>query len=89
MTTALNVWTGPGETFTLLDVLPAGTKVPVTGEVEGEWAEISYDGLSRWVNAAYLTEEKPQPEGGGARSPRRLGPLRRRTARRVPRWRAA
>ncbi len=62
MTTALNVWTGPGETFTLLEVLPAGTKVPVTGEVEGEWAEISYDGLSRWVNAAYLTEEKPQPE---------------------------
>jgi len=62
MTTALNVWSGPGETFTLLDVLPAGTKVPVTGEVDGDWAEISYDGLSRWVNAAYLTDEKPQPE---------------------------
>jgi hypothetical protein len=61
MTTALNVWSGPGESFTLLEVLPAGTKVPVTGEVEGEWAEISYDGLSRWVNAAYLADEKPRP----------------------------
>jgi hypothetical protein len=63
MTTALNVWSGPGETYTLLDVLPAGTKVAVTGEVvDGAWAEISYDGLSRWVNADYLVEEKPQPE---------------------------
>ncbi|HJR37796.1 MAG TPA: SH3 domain-containing protein [Nocardioidaceae bacterium] len=63
LTTALNVWTGPGEDYTLLEVLPAGTKVPVTGEVvDGAWAEISYDGLSRWVNADYLVEEKPQPE---------------------------
>jgi Bacterial SH3 domain len=63
MTTDLNVWTGPGEEYTLLDVLPAGTKVAVTGEVvDGAWAEISYDGLSRWVNADYLVEEKPQPE---------------------------
>jgi hypothetical protein len=63
MTTALNVWTGPGESYTLLDVLPQGTKVAVTGEVvDGAWAEISYDGLSRWVNAAYLVEEKPEPE---------------------------
>jgi hypothetical protein len=63
MTADLNVWSGPGETSTLIDVLPAGTKVPVTGEVvDGQWAEISYQGLSRWVNAAYLAEEKPQAE---------------------------
>lgn len=63
MTTALNVWSGPGEGHTLLEVLPAGTRVPVTGEVaHGAWTEISYDGLSRWVNAAYLADEKPQPE---------------------------
>jgi Bacterial SH3 domain len=62
LTTDLNLWTGPGENYTLLDVLPTGTKVAVTGDVEGPWAEISYDGLSRWVNADYLAEEKPQPE---------------------------
>ena len=62
MTTALNVWSGPGEQFTLLDVLPTGTKVPVTGNVEGQFAEISYAGVSRWVTAAYLVDEKPQPE---------------------------
>ena len=62
MTTALNVWSGPAETYDLLTVLPAGTKVAVTGDVEGEWAEVSYEGLSRWVNAAYLVDNKPQPE---------------------------
>jgi hypothetical protein len=56
----LNVWSGPGERHTLLDVLPAGSRVAVTGEVaDGRWAEISHDGLSRWVNAAYLTREDP------------------------------
>lgn len=62
MTTALNVWSGPGEQFTLLDVLPTGTEVPVTGQVEGQFAEISYDGVSRWVTAAYLVDEKPAEE---------------------------
>ena len=62
MTTELNVWSGPSEEFTLLTVLPTGTKVPMTGEVEGQFAEISYEGVSRWVTAAYLVDEKPEPE---------------------------
>lgn len=62
MTTALNVWSGPGEQYTLLDVLPTGTKIPVTGQVDGLFAEVSYEGASRWVTAAYLVDEKPQPE---------------------------
>ncbi|MGH2578485.1 MAG: SH3 domain-containing protein [Actinomycetota bacterium] len=63
MTAALNVWSGPGESYTLLDVLPFGTKVPVTGEVvDDEWAEIVLDGESHWVNADYLSSEKPETE---------------------------
>lgn len=63
MTTALNVWSGPDDTFALLEVLPAGTRVPVTGDVvDGQWAEISYQGLSRWVNAEYLVDELSRPE---------------------------
>ena len=62
MTADLNVWSGPGEDYTLLEVLPAGTKVPVTGEVfGGQWAQIEHEGLSRWVNADYLSADKPQP----------------------------
>lgn len=67
MTTDLNLWTGPGESYTLLDVLPTGTKVAVTGEEQNGYAEIRYDGLARWVNAAYLSEEDPtaEPETAG------------------------
>jgi hypothetical protein len=60
LTASLNVWSGPGEQHTLLDMLPAGSRVAVTGEIaDGQWAEISYEGLSRWVNADYLTEDDP------------------------------
>lgn len=62
LTAPLNVWSGPGESYELLDVLPFGTKVAVTGQVDGGWAEVVIDDASRWVNAAYLADEKPQPE---------------------------
>ncbi len=62
MTTALNVWSGPGESFELIDVLPEGTKIGVTGETDGQWAEVVLDAQSRWVNADYLSETKPKPE---------------------------
>ena len=62
VTVLLNVWTGPGEDTTYLTALPAGTKVAVTGETEGIWAEIVRDGKSRWVKGAYLAEKLPEPE---------------------------
>lgn len=62
LTTALNVWTGPGEGYTFITVLPTGSEVPVSGEVEGDWAEIVRDGKSRWVRAAYLADDRPEPE---------------------------
>jgi hypothetical protein len=63
----LNVWSGPGEKYTLLDVLPARSKVPVTGDVvNGQWAEISYERRSRWVNADYLVETLPDPPSRSA-----------------------
>ena len=61
MTARLNVWSGPGETFRLLDVLPSGTRVAVTGRTQGEWAQIVRDGTARWVRAGYLSTDKPQP----------------------------
>lgn len=60
-TTRLNVWTEPTESSTLLDVLDPREKVAVSGEVKGPWAEIVVDHESRWVHAAYLSEDKPQP----------------------------
>jgi hypothetical protein len=62
LTAPLNVWTGPGERFKLLDVLPFGTKVGVTGKAKNGYAEIVLDGEARWVNADYLADKKPKPE---------------------------
>ena len=62
LTAPLNVWTGPGEDYTLVTVLEEGSRVAVTGEVTGAWAEIVWEDQSRWVRAEYLVAEKPQPE---------------------------
>jgi 3D (Asp-Asp-Asp) domain-containing protein len=57
-TTDLNVWSVP-VVGTLLDVIPKGSKVYVTGKVDGIWAEIVRDEKSRWVKAQYLSATKP------------------------------
>jgi hypothetical protein len=62
VTTLLNVWTGPTETSTLVDVLEEGEKVAVSGVEKGEWAEVVLDEKSLWVHGAYLSETKPRPE---------------------------
>ena len=58
-TTDVNVWSTAGGTGTLLTVLDKGSKVSVTGEIDGIWAQIVRDGVSRWVKAQYLSATKP------------------------------
>ena len=57
-TTDVNLWSLP-LTGVLLDVLPKGTKVSVSGKIDGIWAEVVSDGKSRWVKAQYLAATKP------------------------------
>jgi uncharacterized protein YraI len=57
-TTDVNLWSVP-LTGVLLDVLPKGTKVSVSGKVDGLWAEVVSAGKSRWVKAQYLSATKP------------------------------
>jgi len=64
-TTDVNVWSIP-LVGTLLDVLPKGTKVSVTGKVDGIWSEIVSDGKSRWVKTQYLSATKPVASTAGA-----------------------
>ncbi len=61
MTSNLNLWAAPQETGKPLDVLQAGGTVAVTGLVKGGFAQILYDDQVRWVNADYLSEDKPKP----------------------------
>ena len=68
-TAALNIWTGPKQQGPRADhVIEWGTKIAVTGQVVGQWAEVllprdnGNGPVIRWVNATYLAEKKPRPE---------------------------
>lgn len=61
----LNIWSGPGERSKRVGLLDAGTKVAVTGQVQGRWAEVllgkGKKQQVRWVNNDFLLKRKPQP----------------------------
>jgi hypothetical protein len=62
-TAPLNVWAGPREQGPNFRVLDSGSKVAVTGQRVGNWAEVLVEGKRvRWVNATYLANHKPRPE---------------------------
>ncbi|MGH2558627.1 MAG: SH3 domain-containing protein [Thermomicrobiales bacterium] len=56
----LNLRAGPGTGEDVLDVMPAGAEVILTGESSRGFVSVSYDGQEGWAAAAYLTS------GGGA-----------------------
>jgi hypothetical protein len=61
-TADLNVWTGPGEQGPRLGLVKARTRLAVTGQTAGHWAEVLLQGNRvRWVNADYLARHKPAP----------------------------
>jgi hypothetical protein len=61
-TEELNVWTQPREKGKKVEVLEWATKVGLTGQSVGHWAEAVIDGKVRWVNADDLAKNKPEPE---------------------------
>ena len=64
-TALLNIWEEPREKGKRLGLIRWGTKVAVTGQVVGHWAEVLLPGgkrqVARWVNADYLANKKPKP----------------------------
>ncbi len=61
-TAALNVWEHPREQGRKVGLVAAGSKVAVTGQVVGHWAEVLVKKRTvRWVNADYLANKKPRP----------------------------
>jgi MSHA biogenesis protein MshQ len=52
----LNMRAGPGTTYTILDVLPRGTNVPVVGRTStGRWIQVIYEGTTGWLSAPYTS----------------------------------
>lgn len=60
-TTALNIRTGPGTNFNVLDTLLAGENVEVTECVSNGWCHIEHDGPNGWVSSSYLAAPAPAP----------------------------
>ena len=63
-TALLNIWEKPREQGKRFGLIQWGSKVAVTGQVVGNWAEVllGKDEVVRWVNADYLANTKPKPK---------------------------
>lgn len=61
-TTAVNLRSGPGTDYQVLDVVPAGASVRAT-DASGNWAKVTYDGQTGYVSAAYFTRVDSADEG--------------------------
>jgi uncharacterized protein YraI len=60
-TTALNFRSGPGTSYSIIRVIPAGGIVAHTGTVQNSFYEVGYSGTYGWVHKDYLT-----PAGGSS-----------------------
>lgn len=70
-TEALNVRSGAGKHFPVVDKLSAGDKVSITGRTSGDWAQILIDKKPAWVAGAFLSTKKPSVavSGGISQAP--------------------
>ncbi len=68
---AVNVRTGPGKTFGIVDQLTAGEVVEVTECAPSNFCFVEHDGPDGWVSASFLTSveddaEEPPVDSGGS-----------------------
>lgn len=63
---SLELWSSPLESAKNLGEIKSGKKVLVTGRAQKGRAEIVLDGQARWVNADYLSTDKPLPGLGAS-----------------------
>lgn len=70
---AVNVRTGPGTGFGIVDQLTAGEVVNITECAPSGWCFVEHSGPDGWVSASYLTapedEEEPAMEEGAGDNP--------------------
>ena len=61
-TTNLNLRSGAGTSFSVIDVIPAGGQVQLTGSRQNNFAQVTYNGIQGWASLDFLTT------GGGSGS---------------------
>jgi uncharacterized protein YraI len=65
----LNVRSGPGLTYAVIDVLPDGTEVGVLGDAQNGFLPVTYNGVSGWAFADYLSTSGTTPPDDGGTDP--------------------
>lgn len=64
-TTELLIRTTSGSDYKVVDEVPTGTKLKITGKQQNGRAQIVYKKAARWVTAQYLSKSKPAPDKPG------------------------
>ena len=62
----LNLRVEPAEDSKVVGLIKSGKRVAITGQTDGEYAEVVIGSLPRWVTASYLSKTKEAPEAAGA-----------------------
>lgn len=65
-TTELNVRSGPGISFAIVDVLDPGEQVTMSECQTSGWCYVTHDGPDGWVSASYLAPVPGTVEGAGS-----------------------
>jgi len=60
-TDRLNLRSGPGTSFGVLTVLPAGAIVTLTGQTQNGFRSVTWGGFTGWVSSTYLAFDTPPP----------------------------
>lgn len=60
-TTTVNMRSEPSLTSSVVTKVPLGAKVTFVKLHDKEWMEVDYNGVSGYINAMYLSTEKPKP----------------------------
>ena len=63
-TVALDIRATPAYTTTVITEVPTGTALKITGTVSGDYAQVVWDGVARWVTAKYLSTTQTLNTGG-------------------------
>lgn len=55
----LNIRSGPSIQYDIIGNLPYGEEISVTGKVQNDWFEISFQGTNGFISAKYLSAKPP------------------------------
>ncbi|MEZ4530773.1 MAG: SH3 domain-containing protein [Thermomicrobiales bacterium] len=64
-TANVNLRSGPGMNYSVIQVVPSGSAVTVTGSATNNYYPVTYSGVAGYISADYLTFDEPTTPGPG------------------------